>query len=178
MGNKAMSEVRVLTSETRDKLAYDDELSNDEHARMGVELPRLASVVDTAESHNDTLADIIPTLLTQHEPNHELIQEVSEEQEQQRSDIHEIRDLLEGQLPRLIRVNQEKQALVTEVHQLKETNRALEGTVSDLSSALDDALACVEEGQAENDALRKQLRAYDEEKQGAKSNFGFSLFQS
>ena len=138
----------------------------------------MESDLDTIESHNNTLADIIPTLPTQPASNHESIQAVSEEQEQQRSDIRDIKASLEEQLPKLIKANQEKQALLLEIHQLKVTNRALEGTVLDLSSGLNDALACVEEGQAENDELRKKLRSYEEEKQNAKSSFGFSLFQS
>jgi len=176
--NKGLSEARELTSETREKSALHDELMGDERARMGVELPRLASGVDTTESLNHTLSGVISTLPTQHASNHEPMQVMAEELSQQRPQIQDIKASLEEQLPRLIRTNQEKQALLIEINQLKATNRALEGTVSKLSSGLDDALACVEEGRSENNALRNKLRAYDEEKQNAQSSFGLHLFRS
>ena len=176
--NKVLSEARELASETREKSALHEELMGDERARMGVELPRLASGVDTTESLNHTFSGVISTLPTQHASNHESMQVMAEELSQQRPQIQDIKASLEEQLPRLIRTNQEKQALLIEINQLKATNRALEGTVSELSSGLDDALACVEEGRSENNALRNRLRAYDEEKQNAQSSFGLNLFRS
>jgi hypothetical protein len=104
--NKVLSEARELASETREKSALHEELMGDERARMGVELPRLASGVDTTESLNHTLSGVISTLPTQHASNHESMQVMAEELTQQRPQIQDIKASLEEQLPRLIRTNQ------------------------------------------------------------------------
>ena len=137
---------------------------------------RADTVLTSAEGHTRSLAEILLAVSSQETPNREAVHAVTVDLEQQQLDMTGMQETL-GHVQERQEARREYQALLVENHQLRSTNEALEGAVSELTSSMEEALSLAEALQAENDVLRNQSQPADENRQNVNTHFSVSIFR-